>query len=114
MKQHIYKRSVKQWFNDTSYEIKVWWDNNKEWAAIVVPIAIPCAVGLTKKIISTGASTYRLHLEDKMQTRRIYDHSLGMYWTLKRSLNSNDMLSIERRRKAGEKMGDILSSMRLI
>ena len=52
--------------------------------------------------------------EQELKDRYIYDRSLGKYWKTRKAPSTGQQLEIERRKKAGESMGDILSSMRLL
>lgn len=55
-----------------------------------------------------------LKMERELKDKRIYDHSLGLYWSLRRKPSSAEMRIIENRRKAGEIYSDILSDLGLI
>ncbi len=52
--------------------------------------------------------------EQDYQRRHIYDYSLGHHWNLRRELTANEMFEYERRRQNGERIGDILQSMRVL
>ena len=45
---------------------------------------------------------------------RIYDRSSGNYWHLKKELTNKQWLEVNKRKKAGEKTGDILKSMKVL
>lgn len=45
---------------------------------------------------------------------RVYDRSSGNYWNLKKELTNKQWLEVNKRKKAGEKTGDILKSMKVL
>lgn len=51
---------------------------------------------------------------EKAKRTRIYDSSSGNYWHLKKELTKKQWLKVNKRKKAGEKTGDILKSMRVL
>ena len=50
----------------------------------------------------------------ELKDRYIYDRSIGKYWKTRKVPSTGQQLEIERRKKSGESMGDILSSMKLL
>lgn len=100
------KTSIKDRLNNA---IK-WCSDNKEVLIIVVPVAI---AGITA-VAKLGGKLIGTYNEKVLQNKSIYDHSFGTYWQLRRALTNNDRLIIDRRRAAGEKLGDILKDMRLL
>lgn len=83
-----------------------WGSENPELAITI----IGSLAALTNKVWKVGTAM----AETRHQNSTIYDHSLGMYWELKHPLTANERIIIERRRKNGEKYGQILSDMRLL
>lgn len=51
---------------------------------------------------------------ENLKERYIYDRSIGGYWKTRRKLNTSDMLEIERQKKLGRSLGEILRDMRLL
>lgn len=43
-----------------------------------------------------------------------YDRSLGHYWKLRRELRNDEWIEIDRRKQQGERLSDILYSMRVL
>lgn len=66
--------------------------------------------GLVKRHDRNSAIREQQRLKDEY----IYDRSLGTYWKIRRKRTPVENLEIERRRKNGESLGDILSSMKLL
>lgn len=55
-----------------------------------------------------------LKKSEELKERYIYDRSIGGYWKTRRKLSANDMLEIERQKKLGRGLGEILQDMRLL
>lgn len=94
-----------------------WFNNNREFAMIIIPAGIGLATLLLKGGISLVKTCYRTKQATKIQqqkARTMYDYSLHRYWTLKRDLTNTEMLEIARRRKDGEKLAEILRDLRVI
>lgn len=87
-----------------------WFVDNKDWLVVVVPIGL---VVLGKTITAVRIHTNNL-AEVKMKENYIYDRSLGYSLRLKRRLNAKQLELIQARKDNGEKLIDILSSMRVL
>ena len=87
-----------------------WIKNNKEILVIVTPLV---ATGLTVggRAINKACNTYQ---QQNMRERQCYDPKLGHYWQLSRKLSNSEWLQVEQRQQAGERLGDILSSMNIL
>lgn len=90
--------------------VKEFWDDNKQYAIIVVP----AAAGLIGKGIKVLGRHHNLKLEEKNKDCRCYDASLGHYWELRRKLTNEDWVRINRRKNNGENLGDILEEMNVL
>lgn len=55
-----------------------------------------------------------LREQQRLREEYIYDRSIGDYWHTRRKLTNGDKLEIERRRRGGESLGDILNDMGLL
>lgn len=87
-----------------------WVDENREFVVVVAPIII----GGSIKIAQIAMRRHNLNLETQHRELFVYDRSLGHYWQLRRKLTNNEWVSIESRRKAGESLAQILSSLKLL
>lgn len=87
-----------------------WCGENKEVLVVAIPLAVAGITAITK----LGGKLIGTYNERVLQDKSIYDHGFGTYWKLRRALTNNDRLTIERRRAAGEKLGDILKDLRLL
>lgn len=71
---------------------------------------IGSAVGLARR----ADRKKDLREQQRLREEYIYDRSLGSYWKTRRKLSNSEKLEIERRRRAGESLGEILRDMRLL
>lgn len=71
---------------------------------------IGSAVGLARR----ADRKKDLREQQRLREEYIYDRSLGSYWKTRRKLSNSEKLEIERRRRQGESLGEILRSMRLL
>lgn len=87
-----------------------WWDQNKE----IVMIVVPPAIGLLTLGVKTFGKRINLQKEQNLKDRYVYDASLGHYWELKKKLSNSQWTEIERRKKTGECLGQILADMNVL
>lgn len=52
--------------------------------------------------------------EENVKNLYCYDRSLGHYWKLRRELRNDEWLEIDKRKQNGERLSDILASMRVL
>ena len=109
-----FKQKLECKFWNVSNRIQVWWSQNKDWAIVVIPSVSVGATWLLKKVVGGAITNHNLNKEKALKELYIYDMSLKAYWKLRRALSASEMLEIESRRKAGESLGEILRSMRLL
>ena len=90
--------------------VKEWVVNNPEYAVPLIMSIIP--VG--KKVVSGMHRNNTLKKEQELKDLYCYDRSLGHYWKLRRKLTSDEWQEVNRRKTHGEKLGDILQSMKVL
>ena len=90
-----------------------WCEENKELVIAMVPFGIITVKGIENTIRSIDRKI-DLKKKQKLQDLSVYDHSLGMYHTLKRPLRPSEKIELDRRRQNGESKIHILSSMGLL
>jgi hypothetical protein len=95
---------------DKASEAWEWAKENKE---LVIP-AIPAVIGAGAALIKGAQRRSNLRKQEKLKDLYCYDRSLGHYWKLRRELTNQEWLSIETRRKNGEKLGDILAELKVL
>ena len=112
---------IKNWVEDKTAEVKVristglwkaseWIHDHPEQAATITATLIG-ATGVTLRRMNRDARERR---EERQQAKKIYDHSLGSFWYLKRVPTPTEKIRIERLRRRGLPYGDILRSMNLV
>lgn len=67
-----------------------------------------------KKISKELYKRNQIKQERTLKDNYIYDRSMGHYWKCRRKPSTNEYLEIERRKNAGESLGSILTSMKLL
>ena len=91
-------------------EGKEWVIRNKEAVIVLAPVVIGGLTTITKVV---GRRT-NLNKQESIKNLYCYDRSLGHYWRLKRELSNKEWLEIDRRKRSGEKLADILEELRVL
>ena len=91
-------------------KLRDFWNNNKESIITFTPLA----AGIVTLGIKTIGKHRNLRMQKYNKERYVYDTSLGHYWKLSRKLKNSEWLEIERRRAKGERLADILASMKVL
>ena len=91
-------------------ECKNWFHRNKETVVILTPVLVG---GLTTiaKVMSKHSNLKR---EEMVKNLYCYDRSLGHYWALRRELSNKEWLEIDARKRAGERLSDILAELNVL
>lgn len=89
---------------------EVWARNNPQLAVAAVTTIVSAGAYIGKNAIKHA----NLRKAEKVKQEYCYDPSLGHYWELKRKLSNQEWVRIEQRKAAGEKLGDILSSLNVL
>ena len=109
------KRERKKWFSRKIEAIVNWIKGDS--AAIIIP-AIATAIGFLIRLIITlvksVSKSSSLKKQAELKDLYCYDRSLGHYWKLRRKLTNNDWVEINKRKKNGEKLADILSELKVL
>ena len=101
-----FRSKVDKSFRDT----RDWVIDNKEAIIVLAPIVI----GLATPIIKGVNKHITLNKAKDVKELYCYDRSLGHYWSLRRELTNQEWITIDRRKKCGERLSDILESMRVL
>lgn len=96
-------------------KVITWIKDRPQEAAIVGSIII---VG-TDKIVHVikkwkSIQPTQAELDREWHDTHVYDRSNGFYYKLKRPMTAGEAMRFSQRRRAGEDVGDILTSMRLL
>ena len=85
-------------------------EDHQETIKIAAPICI--ALG------GAGFKALNKHVNLKKQADLkdlyVYDNRLGHYWRLRRELSNHEWLEIDKRKRGGEMLSDILAEMRVL
>lgn len=116
-----FRENVKEKANDLRWkatykwrEFKSWVKRNPEEAAVVIPAACGLILKLTKMVLVSRKKDMQLEEERELKENYCYDRALGHYWQLRRALTNREWREIEERKEAGETLGAILESMRVL
>ena len=110
IKREARKRELKEKFNAKIQNGKEWFIRNKETVIALTPVVIG---GLTT-IIKVVSKRINLAKEEELKDLYCYDRSLGHYWQLRRELTNKEWLEIDKRKKNGERLSDILDEMKVL
>ena len=87
-----------------------WVMNNRDTLIVVVPLVTSAVYPIIKSVNKHITIRHSKDLKDLY----CYDRSLGHYWSLKRELANNEWIEVDRRKQRGERLSDILESMRVL
>lgn len=110
-------RSMKEKIRDFATECKIkvkrgcqWCVENPEIAVVIVPLAVKTGLTLVKAV----SGNIKVRKQEAVKNLYCYDRSLGHYWRLKRELTNREWLEVDKRKKNGERLADILDSMKVL
>lgn len=89
---------------------KEWAVRNKETIVTYAPIVIPGVITVTKVV----GRRINLRKQESIKNLYCYDRSLGHYWSLRRELSNQEWLEVDRRKRNGERLSDILADLRVL
>lgn len=104
------KRAFKEKINAKIQNGKEWVVKNKEAMITLTPVVIGGLTTITKVV----GKRVNLHKQESVKNLYCYDRSLGHYWRLRRELSNREWLEIDRRKKNGERLSDILAEMKVL
>lgn len=87
-----------------------WIQNNKEVAIGIGTFA----VGAGGSTIKGLAKRQKVKEEKQLKNNYCYDRSLGHYWKLRRELTNEEWIAIDKRKRNGERLGDILAELKIL
>ena len=106
LKRQRFKNSVKRKIQ----EAKDWCNNNKDLIIIIAPIALT-SIATTVRVIGKNVN---LRKEERIKKLNCYDPTLGHYWKLRRELTTKEWLKVDRLRKEGVPLSEILDNMNVL
>lgn len=87
-----------------------WIQSNKEIAIGIGTFA----VGAGGSMIKGLAKRQKVKEEKQLKNNYCYDRSLGHYWKLCRELTNEEWIAIDKRKRNGERLGDILAELKVL
>lgn len=112
--ERIKTRSRDLWFSVKS-KVMDFVGKVKSWAPTII-VYIPYIVEAVLALMVL-AKPFLPNRRDKERDRidhTYYDPSTGLHWRLKRKLTNRERIELERRRRDGESVGEILSDMNVL
>ena len=118
MPNNIYYVNEK-WYEKAARKVKekavgaFYWGVDHRVEIAAVTSGVIALVGATSTVVRcVKPSAVTLH--DRRVVRTYYDPSTGMHWDLRRKSTNADRIQLMERRRNGERIEDILKSLRLI
>lgn len=106
----VKKWEFENWVTDKAWRAKMFWDQNKEYLVVLIPVV----AGVGHRVIGRANSMRRQKNEEYLKKQFMYDRRNGCYLEMRRKPTQNEYLEIDRRKKNGESLPSILSSMKLL
>lgn len=110
IKKEARKRAIKEKVTTKLRDGKEWVMRNKEAVITLTPIV----VGGITTVAKVVGKRVNLHKQEDLKDLYCYDRSLGHYWKLRRELTNQEWLEIDKRKKEGERLSDILETMKVL
>ena len=104
------KAKAKAWVKNRLVDIRCFWPENKEAIVTLTPVVVGGVTVLARVI----GKHNRLVQETKLKELYVWDPKLGMYYQLRKKMTNEQRLELDRRKNAGESIGNILASMKVL
>ena len=108
-KAKVWRWELDNWAYRQEEKAKRFWNEHKEEIIVLGPILVVS----TEKLIRSARRRQNLKEEKYLKENYVYDRSRGCYIELRRKLTNRELLELDRRRRNGESLIEILSSMRV-
>ena len=108
---------IKQKINEAKIKIKYEVQKGYYWCKENPELAIPIAsmIFAGGKYLGKAAIKHKqVKEQENVKNLYCYDRSLGHYWKLRRELRNDEWLEVDRRKKNGERLSDILDSLHVL
>lgn len=113
----IDNRTMKEKIDDFKWNLKNkirkgvdWAKDNPEIVVVLIPIVTKGSIFMFKTI----SKNVTLKKQKDLKELYCYDRSLGHYWKLRRELTNREWTEIDKRKKNGERLADILESLKVL
>lgn len=107
---NLKKTRAKVWFTTKANNAIKWISDNKE----IIIFVGPALLGATTTLVRVGGKQLKLKKEENIKNLYCYDRSLGHYWRLKRELSNAEWVNIDKRKRNGERLADILDELKVL
>ena len=87
-----------------------WFKNNIGYVVLFGPAII----GVLTTSIKVIGKNVNLKKQKNIKKLYCYDRSLGHYWALRRELTNAEWVTIDKRKKQGERLADILDELKVL
>lgn len=91
-----------------------WFVEDHKAQIAAVAAATPVVVGTIMQIARMVSQQDRLKKAKDLKELYCYDRSLGHYWKLRRELTNDEWLTIDARKRSGERLADILKELNVL
>lgn len=91
-----------------------WFVEDHKAQIAAVAAATPVVVGTIMQIARMVSRQDRLKKAKDLKELYCYDRSLGHYWKLRRELTNDEWLTIDARKRSGERLADILKELNVL
>lgn len=98
---------MKRKTEEKGQKLRGWFDRIKE----TILILAPASIGGVTTVVEVVTKRSNLRKEEGVKILYCYDRSLGRYWPLRRELSNAELLEINKRKKNGEQLTDILDEL---
>lgn len=111
------RKQKKERFENWKFEMKSkfkkclkWASENKELTIIITSAVI----GGTRFVVKNVGKQINVKRQEDVKNLYCYDRSLGHYWKLRRELTNDEWIYIDKRKRSGEKLADILDELKVL
>lgn len=103
-------KKVRRVVKEKIEEGREWYYRHRDEVLLLGPVV----VGGVTTVVKVVGKRVNLHKEEAVKNLYCYDRSLGHYWALRRELTNKEWLTIDQRKKNGERLSDILAEMKVL
>lgn len=114
------REKIKQKIEDVRWKAKQkvaaakeWVKENKEVVILAAPVVIKAGKEIYKSHHKTAAQKWQEKERERIETT-YYDPSSGLHWKLNREPTNEERIVIDRKRREGYDVGEVLMSLGLI
>ena len=104
------KAHIREWFQCRWNDTKNFVINNKETILFLAPTIL----GFATTTVKVVGKRVNLKKQKEVKDFYCYDRSLGHYWALRRELSNSEWREIDKRKRNGEKLSDILDELKVL